>query len=141
MRSEDQVIIGDQAYAQIKRGSGAWAYFYFVLGIVIAIEIAVVAMMPLAFPKNTFTLLAIVGLTIWAFVASEWLHDQLITLKTRYEKEGSIDACSRRSRAVGALTAPTRRRPARNPARIRRKISHPDTPSLDGSCSSQTHPT
>jgi hypothetical protein len=53
--------MGDQAEAQVIRGSDSWTYFTVVLGFAVTIETAIVAMTPLSwlpFPLNALTLLA-----------------------------------------------------------------------------------
>ena len=78
---------GDQLDGQIIRGSESWTYFSVVLGIVAGTEIGIVGMTPLAFPWNVLTLIVLVVATVWFFIETEWLHDKLIALKTRYENK------------------------------------------------------
>ena len=80
--------MGDQLDVQMIRGGDSWTYFTVVLGIAVAIESAIVGMTPsswLPFPLNVLTFLVLVGLTIWRFIESEWLHDKLLGFKARYE--------------------------------------------------------
>jgi hypothetical protein len=80
--------VTDQDVAKVKRGPESWAYIYTVLGFVLIIESTVIGMMtPLTFPWTVIVFVVIAVITGWAFIESEWVHNKLVGLKTRYENK------------------------------------------------------
>jgi hypothetical protein len=74
--------------AGVVRGPQSWAYIYTVLGFLVTIESTVIGMMtPLTFPSNIVVFVVLAAISVWLFIESEWVHDKLLALKTRYESK------------------------------------------------------
>jgi hypothetical protein len=55
---------------------------------VLAIESTVIGMMtPIKFPWNLIVFAALAVITIWLFIDNAWVHNKLMWLKIRYEKQ------------------------------------------------------
>ncbi|HVM77620.1 MAG TPA: hypothetical protein VMU06_01285 [Stellaceae bacterium] len=73
--------------AKVIRGPQSWTYIYIVLGFAVAIEGAIISMVPLKFPWNVIAFVFLAAVTFWLFLSSAWLHAKLIGLKNRYESK------------------------------------------------------
>ncbi len=73
---------------KVQRGRESWDYIYTTLGFTLTIEGVLVSYVP--FPHwqaNIFIAGSLFILTIKCFLESEWLHNELIGIKERYENE------------------------------------------------------
>ena len=80
--------IGDTLTVETVRGRLSWDYLYTTLGFAFTIESTVIGMMtPISCPWNIILFATIAAFTIWLFIESEWLHDKLLAIKTKYENK------------------------------------------------------
>lgn len=80
--------ISIKAGAGVTRGPISWAYFYVMLGFMLAIESNLVQMVtPLYFPFNIAVFLALAALTIYLFLFNGWFQNTLLGLKNWYENK------------------------------------------------------
>lgn len=71
-----------------KRGQESWGYIWMLLAFVVGLEAAIIAFMAsLAFPRNALVFVVVVALTVWWFLQSGWLHNQLFRFKDWYESK------------------------------------------------------
>lgn len=69
----------------VTRGPESWAYIYIALGFVVSIEGTIIQMLPITFPYNIISYLAVAAATAWGFLDNGWVQNKLVGLKTRYE--------------------------------------------------------
>jgi hypothetical protein len=71
----------------LQRGPESWNYIYIMLGLSIALEGAIIAMItPLVFPWNIVLFVSLAAATTYLFIRNEWFQNWLLAFKSKYEK-------------------------------------------------------
>lgn len=71
---------------KIKRGSESWVFIYTVLGILLAIEIFVISILPMEWGIKIIAFIVILITSGWLCLFSAWFQNILIGLKIKIEK-------------------------------------------------------
>lgn len=71
---------------KIKRGKESWNFIYSVFGILLAVEIFFVSVLPFEWPGKITIFIVLLVATTWLCLLNSWFQNKLVGLKIKIEK-------------------------------------------------------